>query len=524
MRRFRMPRVAVICCGLAISATIAAAGTSYFKIKVIDEQTGRGVPLVELKTVNNIRCFTDSNGLVAFNEPGLMGQPVFFYVSSHGYELPKDGFGYAGLTLQAVPGGSAEIKIKRINIAERLYRITGGGIYAESILLGEKTPLMQPVLNGKVLGQDSALAVPYRSGIRWFWGDTLRPRYPLGQFHMSGATAELPGRRGLDPSVGIDLTYFVDEEGFSKQMAPMDRQDMLWIDGLLTLADEGGAERMLGHYARMKSLENMVAHGLALYSDRSDTFDKLAEFDLKQQWQCPRGHPIRVKDGGQECFYFPTPYATVRVPADLKRLKDPASYEAFTCLVAGTRYDKAAENVDRDATGKVVYGWKRDTDPLSPQQESELIESGKLQPHEAFFQLKDADSGKLVIAHSGSINWNEYRKKYILIAVQFGGSSSLLGEVWFAEADAPQGPWMLGRKIVTHDRYTFYNPVHHAFLDRDGGRIIYFEGTYASTFSGNPDQTPRYDYNQIMYRLDLSDARLKAPLKPTTATAPGKKE
>ena len=28
------------------------------------------------------------------------------------------------------------------------------------------------------------------------------------------------------------------------------------------------------------------------------------------------------------------------------------------------------------------------------------------------------------------------------------------------------------------------------------------------TFSGNPDQTPRYDYNQIMYRLDLADERL----------------
>jgi hypothetical protein len=27
-------------------------------------------------------------------------------------------------------------------------------------------------------------------------------------------------------------------------------------------------------------------------------------------------------------------------------------------------------------------------------------------------------------------------------------------------------------------------------------------------FSGNPDKTPRYDYNQVMYRLDLADPRL----------------
>ncbi|MHC4559345.1 MAG: hypothetical protein ACYTFW_22820, partial [Planctomycetota bacterium] len=44
----------------------------YFKIQVEDRQTGRGVPLVELRTVNNIRYFTDSNGIVAFFEPGLM--------------------------------------------------------------------------------------------------------------------------------------------------------------------------------------------------------------------------------------------------------------------------------------------------------------------------------------------------------------------------------------------------------------------------------------------------------------------
>ena len=44
---------------------------TYFTIRVVDEQTGRGVPLVELRTVNGIRLFTDSNGIVAFHEPGL---------------------------------------------------------------------------------------------------------------------------------------------------------------------------------------------------------------------------------------------------------------------------------------------------------------------------------------------------------------------------------------------------------------------------------------------------------------------
>jgi hypothetical protein len=64
---------------------------------------------------------------------------------------------------------------------------------------------------------------------------------------------------------------------------------------------------------------------------------------------------------------------------------------------------------------------------------------------------------------------------------------------------------------VTHDRYSFYNPKHHPFFDQEGGRLIYFDGTYATTFSREGDATPRYDYNQVMYRLDLSDPRLALP-------------
>jgi hypothetical protein len=86
--------------------------------------------------------------------------------------------------------------------------------------------------------------------------------------------------------------------------------------------------------------------------------------------------------------------------------------------------------------------------------------------------------------------------------------SSLLGEVWYAEAEIPEGPWSAAVKIVTHDKYSFYNPKQHPMFDQRGGQLIYFEGTYTHTFSGNPDQTPRYDYNQIMYMLDLSDQRL----------------
>ena len=81
--------------------------------------------MVELRTTYNTQYMTDSNGIVAYYEPGLMDREVFFFVESHGYEFPKDGFGYHGKRLKTSPGGSAVIKIDRHNIAERLYRITG---------------------------------------------------------------------------------------------------------------------------------------------------------------------------------------------------------------------------------------------------------------------------------------------------------------------------------------------------------------------------------------------------------------
>jgi hypothetical protein len=92
-----------------------------------------------------------------------------------------------------------------------------------------------------------------------------------------------------------------------------------------------------------------------------------------------------------------------------------------------------------------------------------------------------------------------------MIALQ-GWGSSMVGEVWYAEADAPEGPWSRARKIVTHDDYSFYNVRHHPYFD--DGRYLYFEGTYTAMFSGAKVRTPRYDYNQIMYRLDLDDPRL----------------
>ncbi len=52
-----------------IPATFAQDNDKYFTFRLVDEKTGRGVPLVELKTNNKISYYTDNNGIIAFYEP-----------------------------------------------------------------------------------------------------------------------------------------------------------------------------------------------------------------------------------------------------------------------------------------------------------------------------------------------------------------------------------------------------------------------------------------------------------------------
>ena len=484
-----------------------------FTIEIVDEHTDRGVPLVELRTVNEIRYYTDSGGVVAFYEPGLMDQEVFFHVSSHGYEFAADGLGYRGRALRTTPGGAARLSIRRVNTAERLYRITGQGIYRDTLLAGRRAPIKQPLLNGRVLGQDSVVATCYRGRIYWFWGDTNRESYPLGHFATSGAVSDLPGKGGLDPGVGVDLTYFVDRQGFSKKMLPLPGGGMIWIDGLLTLKDPAGRERLLAHYSRMKDLNERLEHGLAVFNDKTETFDRLVQFKLDARL-FPGGQAVAGTVGGQRYYYFAdlgqSSYPFVRVKAEWRHVLDPESYEAFTPLAAGSAYGKDSPKLDRGPDGSLMWSWKANTSPVGVARQRELIAGGKIKPGEAWIDLRDVKTGTPVHIHAACVRWNGFRRRWVMIAQQVGGSSHL-GEIWYAEADAPEGPWRQARKIVTHDRYTFYNPVHHAFFDQDGGRVIYFEATYTRSFSGVEVSTPRYDYNQIMYRLDLADPRLALP-------------
>jgi len=503
---------------LIVVLSTAALGqepaSHYFAIQVVDDRTGRGVPLVQLQTTSMVSYYTDSNGLVAFDEPGLMNRKVWFGVDSPGYEYPADFIGSRGVALETKPGGSATVKIKRLNIAERLYRMTGQGIYRDTVMLGRKPPIDEPLLNAQVTGQDSVLNAIYNGKLYWFYGDTGRISYALGNFSTTGATTELPA--AIDPSVGFNLHYFTGKDGFVRPMAPMKGEGVVWVGGITVLSDESGHERMLGFFQRRRGMGAVLENGFIVFNDEKEQFEKLKDVPIDPPIEpTGTGIPLRVKEkDGTQYVVFTAPYPALRVKADMNSYVDLSAYEGFTCLKPGTHFKSlASAELDRDSSGKLVWGWKRDTSPLNPMEQEKLIAAGKMKRDESPQRLQDVETGKPVLINNCSCFWNEYRKKYVMIAAQALGET-MLGETWYSESDHPEGPWVNARKIITHvdqknGPHDFYNVTQHPFFDREGGRVIYLEGTYVNTFSGNPRVTPYYEYNQIMYRMDLSDARLK---------------
>ena len=166
--------------------------------------------------------------------------------------------------LQTTAVRMAQVTINRQQLAERLYRVTGKGIYQDTVLLNQTAPIQNPLLNANVKGQDSVQTAIYGGQLHWFWGDTLYD-VGFGNFRTSGATSQLPGQGGLDPSVGVDLNYYVDASGSSKEMMPLAQPGPVWIDGLFTVNDNSGREQMLTHYSRRdpnNALGAQVEHGL----------------------------------------------------------------------------------------------------------------------------------------------------------------------------------------------------------------------------------------------------------------------
>lgn len=430
------------------------------RIEVVEKATGWPVPLVELRTTHQVRLITDNAGLIAFDLPELMGRETWFDVIGHGYEVPKDGFGYRGVRLTPRPGHSLKVEVVRRIIAKRLGRLTGGGLFVESQKLGRELDWPESGL----LGCDSVQNAVYRGKLFWAWGDTILAHYPLGLFDMSSATTDLAPLTSFQPPLRLKLDYFRDAKGVPRSVAKMPGSGPTWVSAYVSLPDQSGKSRLVGTYAKIKPPMDAYERGLCVWNDQTSNFEPHRVIWTKSEAvpkppPMPDGHPAFWKDDqGKEWVFFGNPLPFLRCPATFEAWQDPAQWEA-----------------------------------LEPQA-----------------SLISAADGKEVKPHSGSIAWNGYRKRWVTVFMEAFGKPSAFGELWYAEAPAPTGPWGKAIKVLSHDNYTFYNPRLHPEFTPEGSPILIFEGTYTMQFADKPAPTPRYDYNQILYRLDLDDPALGA--------------
>ncbi len=436
----------------------AAAGTSPCLIEIVEAGSGWPVPLVELRTTHQMRFFSDNAGVIAFDAPELMGRETWFDVIGNGYEVPKDGFGYRGVRLKPEPGKTLRVEVKRIIIAKRIGRITGAGLFAESQKLGSDLDWRE----SGVLGSDSVQNAVYRGRMFWLWGDSTLANHPLGIFDSSSATSAIQPLEKFEPPLKLKLDYFTNDKGTPRGVAKMPGDGPTWITAYVTLPDKTGALHLVATYSKIKPPLEAYEYGLCEWNDTKASFDKVRVLWTKSEKTpkhppLPEGHPTFWTDGaGREWVLFGDPFPRLRCPATFEGWQDSNTWEV-------------------------------------------------LQPQE---QLVSPD-GKTVKPHSGHIAWNSFRQRWVTVFMEKFGKPSAFGELWYAEARSPTGPWGKAVKILSHENYTFYNPRLHPEFTSANSPVLLFEGTYTQTFADRPHPTPRYDYNQILYRLDLDDVALK---------------
>ena len=337
-----------------------------FRIQVVDAETGRGVPLVELKTVSQIRYITDSNGVAAFDEPGLFNRKVFFFITSHGYEAAKDGFGYRGQALEVTEGGTLD-RDRRLNIAQRLYRVTAG---IRGTASRPATDRSAALLNGWSLpGQRRERRVSNKSTGS---GRHEPPRLSAGQFSAC-RRRPIAGQGWLDPKSGVNLSYILDDRGFARPTAPMPGDGPTWISGLIVLRDRDARERMFAIYVKVRNMLEVYQHGLVEYNPETRRFEKVVQFPeaTAHPGDYPSGHPFLFRDQGVEYVYYANPYPLIRVPADPEQLKNAGSFRSSPASAgdharAATRSNRTAGATDGSENPRSSPGSAEQADRLRP--------------------------------------------------------------------------------------------------------------------------------------------------------------
>lgn len=463
-----------------ITKAFAAGPSQVFCIEVIDESNLWPVPLVEVKTTSELRFVSDNAGIIAVDAPELFHHEVWFGILSDGYEVPADGFGFRGIRVTPRPGENIQVKLKRTSLAKRIGRITGNGLLAEShkvgrtIELGEQDSTKRDIQDSLIVGCDSVHVTKWKDRYFWLWGDTSVRNYPLGIFDTLGATTDSKAFLHTQPPVTPSFRYFTDRMNKPRGIAPIDGEGPTWLMGLAVVRDKDQSDRLVASYSKVKNHLEIYEWGLCVWDEKTSRFvrhkkiwtrNKGVHFDPSttsisstSQRQAPpslpNGHAVRRTDDNQkEWILFGDPFPFMECEATFEAWEDPSQWKPVT----KAEYAETFEHPPR-----------------------------KIYPHR------------------GEIAYHSPSNKWIAIFTEQNGRPSPFGEIWYAESLSAKGPWINAVKVLSHQNYSFYNPVIH-LLEGNDSQALLFEGTYTAEFANKPEKTPRYNYNQMLYRVDLNE-------------------
>jgi hypothetical protein len=336
-----------------------------------------------------------------------------------------------------------------------------------------------------------------------FYGDTNWSGYPLGNFKTTNGTV-ITNRLPL-PNCPYQISCRIDKRGNASASFsnPSRTPGVIWISGVVRIGND-----VVGYANHRRSLEDQLDHGFVRWNPKTNLFEDFVSIPAKS-WKHLDSHPVLISNQNAKYVTFGHAIPNFRVPADVDAVRSGDGFETFTCLLPNGV-------VDRSENGRSIWRWRKDGTPIDAVLEQDLISNGKLALTDCRFIQREWKTTRIVIPHRGTVRWNQYLNKWVLIFTAINEPGSNLGEVFISASDSLYGPWSDCIKIVTHPRYSYYNPIHHDWLDQDHGRVITIEGTYTLTFSGYTVPTPGYEYNQLAYQLDLSDERLQYLRKPCT--------
>lgn len=480
-------------------AFLTATGTlpapsQIFTLLVLDRKTNRALPGAQVITPHRTYV-TDSSGAAAIYETGVMNSHITVTLAADGYVTAT------GVPIDPTPGltRQATIDPDASQIAIRLYRINGPGIFRDRVLLGQSS---SQGLNADMMSQDGPMTTIYQGRVYWTFGDTNHESAGHSNYRGSAAASSVPD----DPERWFPLTYVHQIDGREASIAPASEFDnegaLAWPGGLASVPDAGGTERLYSTFRIMNPRTGFdtLALGLGRYNDTTHIFERKLWFDLARPTQ-PGAHAFKVTSGTQSFLYYEN---LTRIAATEDGLLHPENYETFTPL----RPDGTAEH---DDTGRIRYRWRAQTAELSG---DNVTGSGASNRERLYGELRDArlepGAPHRVPIKASARDYNSFRKRYVEVITEDQPAFVPLDATWYTEADTPMGPWVYARRITGAGSRSIYNPTIAPLRKNDGAQL-FFAAVYAAPYIPTPP-LPYYNYSVVMHMLDVSDLRTALPV------------